>query len=208
MSRTGIVLAGGAGRRMGTPKAIVRLGDRTLVEHAVAILHPHCARVLVVSRPEVPLPPLEAEVLMDGPGPDAPLTGIATGLLASDTDQVVVLACDLPHAAPLVARMLAAADDPARAVVAADPDGRDQPLCAVYPRGAALARARELLEAGRPAAMGLLRGLDVVRVAAGGDELLNLNTPEDRARLGPGPAPPAAPGAPPAPPTSAGPSPG
>ena len=48
----GCVLAGGAGRRFGRPKAGVRLGDRTLVERAVGALLPRCGRVVVVSRPE------------------------------------------------------------------------------------------------------------------------------------------------------------
>jgi nicotine blue oxidoreductase len=34
----GLVLAAGAGRRLGRPKALLRLGDRLLVERAVAIL--------------------------------------------------------------------------------------------------------------------------------------------------------------------------
>ena len=50
MSRTaGLVLAAGAGRRYGSPKALVRLGDRLLVERAADLLAAGgCDPVLVV----------------------------------------------------------------------------------------------------------------------------------------------------------------
>ena len=46
---TGIVLAGGAGRRMGAPKPLLRLGDKTLVEHVVAAIEPLVSGVIVVT---------------------------------------------------------------------------------------------------------------------------------------------------------------
>lgn len=169
---------------MGGPKAVIPWGGATLVEHAVGMLRPHCRAVVVVARPEVPLPTLPVPVLMDGPGPDAPLTGVATGLRAATTPTAFVLACDLPHAAPLIARIMAAARHDGRAYMAARPDG-DQPLCAVYPRDAALAAADALLQAGVAAMMRLRDALPVVRVMADADELLNLNRPSDRPPSGP-----------------------
>lgn len=184
MSITGIVLAGGAGRRMGGPKALLPWGGMTLVEHAVALLTPVCASVLVVARPEVPLPPLPVGVLMDEPGPDAPLTGVATGLRAATTPLGLVLACDLPNAGDLVARIAATARDDGRAYMASSAD-RDQPLCAAYPREAALLAADALLLTGVAAMMRLRDSLPVVRVPAAAPELLNLNTPSDRPPSGP-----------------------
>lgn len=50
---TGVVLAAGAGRRLGRPKADVELGGQRLVERAVATLRDGgCAEVLAVLRPE------------------------------------------------------------------------------------------------------------------------------------------------------------
>lgn len=175
----GIVLAGGPGSRMGGPKACRRLGDSTLVERAVGMLAPHCRTVRVVARVDVPLPPLDVEVLFDMPGPDCPLTGIATGLAASTADDVLVLACDLPFAAPMLGALAAA--PPGRAAIGRA-EGRIQPLCARYPRAAALEAARDLLEAGRLRADGPALRLDADAVDDRWGALANLNTPDDLAR--------------------------
>lgn len=180
MDHDGIVIAGGAGTRMGGPKAVAAIGGRTLVEIAVAALAAHCARVVVVTRPGITLPQLPAQVLLDRPGPDAPLTGVATGLAACTAAEVLVLACDLPLASAVLARLTA--PPPGRSAVATDPDGRMQPLCGRYPREAALAAAEGLLMAGTPRMMRLLDVLDPVRVRASAEELLNVNTPADLAR--------------------------
>lgn len=157
------------------------LGGQTLVERAVAMLAAHCHEVIVVSRPGVALPPLAgARVVHDRPGPDAPLVGIATGLGEATGEECLVLACDLPFAGPLLGRILAAA--PGVAAVGADPDGRAQALCGRYPRRAALAACEQLLGRGALAAHGLIDLLDATLVVADGEELLNVNTPEDLTR--------------------------
>lgn len=200
MDMDGIVIAGGGGRRLGGPKAAATLGGTTLVELAVSALAAHCRRVLVVTRPGVPVAPVAAEVVFDRPGPDAPLTGLATGLAAAGTPEVLVLACDLPLAAPVLGRL--AALPAGRAAMAADPDGRAQPLCARYPVVMTLAAADALLADGRPRLMGLVGPMAPLMVPATAEELLNVNTPGDLARAAArrgdpawAPPPPAAPGA-------------
>lgn len=175
----GIVLAGGAGLRIGQPKAAMRVGGRTLVESAVARLRARCASVVVVSRPDIPLPVLDTPVVFDRPGPATPLVGIATGLGTLTTASCLVLACDLPLAGDILDRLVA---DPAGAAVAADAEGRIQPLCARYPRRAALAACEALLADGWLAARALATHLAAVTIRAAPGELLNVNTPEDLAR--------------------------
>ncbi len=166
----GLVLAGGAGSRFGRPKATVLLEGQTLVERAVDALAAHCQRVVVVGRAEVPLPVASID---DRPGPDCPLNALATGLAACDADEVLVLACDLPGAAPVLARLLSA---PA---VAVDPQGRAQPLCARYPRAAALAAADGLLAVGTRRLLPLLEILRAAPVPATAAELRNVTFPSD-----------------------------
>lgn len=175
----GVVLAGGGGRRFGGPKASVVLAGVTLVERAVAMLAGRCADVVVVTRPGVTLPRLSARVVFDRPGLDAPLAAVATGLAALDSDVCVVLACDLPFAAPVVDRLLAA---PAGAAVAVDARGRAQPLCARYPRVETLAACERLLASGVAAMRDLVDVLSQTPVAADDGELLNVNTPADLVR--------------------------
>jgi molybdopterin-guanine dinucleotide biosynthesis protein A len=176
------VLAGGAGRRFGGPKATVVFGGRTLVERAVATLEAHCAPVIVVSRPEVALPRLSVSVHFDRAGPDAPLTGLATGLSCLDTDDVIVLACDLPRAARVVAR-LARTRAGVATVTRPAGDERVQPLCARYPRRAALAGCELLLGAGETRLLPLVEALHASIIDTNADELANVNTLADLTRL-------------------------
>jgi len=177
---SGIVLAGGAGRRMGRPKGALSLYNRPVILRASEILRPWCDYVCVVSRPEVDLPvlPAYAHALHDLPGPDAPLTGIVTGLAGVPGDDVLVLACDMPFAAPAL-EILAAA--PAGVALMAAAHGRAQPLCARYPRTAALAVGLDLLAAGETRAMALPRALGAAPTAVPANSLANLNTPRDLA---------------------------
>ena len=142
----------------------------SLVERAVAALAPHCGRVLVVGRPEVPLP---VPSLDDRPGPDCPLNALATGLAALGAEEVLVLACDLPGAGPVLARLVAAPS------VAVAPDGRAQPLCARYPRLSALAAADGLLAAGTFRLLPLLDLLAAKPVPATAAELHNITVSTD-----------------------------
>ena len=172
----GIVLAGGRGSRMGRPKATVRVGGRTLVEHAVDVLSRRCRRVIVVTRPGVTLPHLDATVVADRPGPAGPLTGMATGLDEATSDDVIVVACDLPFMAPMVDALCAAA--PGEPAVGRD-GGRIQPLCARSPRLPALRVAEGLLTRGESAARGPALALRAREVDDLWGALANLNTPAD-----------------------------
>jgi molybdopterin-guanine dinucleotide biosynthesis protein A len=176
---SGIVLAGGAGSRLGQPKATVVLGGRTLVEHAVDALRSLCEDVIVVGRPEVDLPELAVRVVHDRAGPDCPLNALATGLGAVTGDDVLVLACDMPNAEPVLRRLVAA--EPAGALVAVDDAGRLQPLCARYPRVEALAGAELLLAAGERRMHALVERLGASTLPATRRELANINTRDDLA---------------------------
>ena len=173
----GIVLAGGSGTRMGHPKALVRFGDRTLAENAVALLLARCGTVVVVSRPEVALSGLPAAVVMDRPGPSGPLTALATGLATTRADDVLVLACDLPFAGPMLDAL--ARISPGRTAVGVDADGHVQPLCARYPRLRTLATIEELLAAGDRRARAPAAALGAHRIDDRWGALVNLNTSAD-----------------------------
>jgi len=157
----------------------VRLGDLTLVERAVAALASRCRRVVVVTRPGIPLPALAVPVVEDMPGPPCALRALATGLGAVDAEEVLVLACDLPLAGPVLDALRTA---PGGTAVAGASGGEPQPLCARYPRDDALAAAERLLASGALAARGLLDALGARVVEAEGPALLNVNAPADLAR--------------------------
>lgn len=179
MDLGGIILAGGAGTRMGGPKALIPLGGQTLVERAVATLRQRCDFVVVVTRPDFPLPPLDVPVVQDRPGPASAMVALATGLAHHTTHTCLVVACDLPFAAPLLDRIAAHPPGP---VVGVDADDVPQPLVARCVRAATLAAIERLIADGQLALQGLVDVLDPAREPARGDELLNINTPGDLAR--------------------------
>jgi molybdopterin-guanine dinucleotide biosynthesis protein A len=174
----GLVLAGGAGRRFGRPKAVVPIGGGTMVERAVALLLSRCTgEVVVACHPSIDLPMMPAAIVNDRPGPRAALNGIVAGLAELTADDVLLLACDLPAVGPVLDQLLAAGGDHA---VAVDESGRRQPLCARYGREAALAAAERLLDAGELRMTGFLDALGaVVDVRAANGELVNVNTQAD-----------------------------
>jgi molybdopterin-guanine dinucleotide biosynthesis protein A len=177
----GLVLAGGAGRRFGRPKAVEPIGGGTLVERAVALLMGRCSgHVVVASHPAVDLPALPVAVVDDRPGPRAAINGLVAGLAELGAEDVLVLACDLPAVGQVLDRLLAADGDTA---VAVDDEGRRQPLCARYRREPTLLAAERLLAADELRLSALLDALgSVTEVRARPGELTNVNTPADLER--------------------------
>lgn len=95
----GIVLAGGASRRFGSPKAFATYEGRHFYEYALDALAPHCTEVIIVARPEhVSHFPESLQIVTDlnefaGHGP---LAGILTVMQEYPSDWYAVLPCDAP----------------------------------------------------------------------------------------------------------------
>lgn len=179
-----VLLAGGASRRMGSPKALLPLGGRTLAEWQVARLAPPFAETLVAAGPTSPLPPsLEPLRVIDSWPGAGPLAGIEAGLRAARGEWVFCVACDLPLVPLELARRLARAAQGHEAAVPRPAGGRAHPTCAVYARRAA-PRLRQALERGERRLTAVVADLDVVWVEDLDERLLtNLNTPADLALL-------------------------
>jgi molybdopterin-guanine dinucleotide biosynthesis protein A len=198
----GVVLAGGASRRMGRDKALLRpAGGATLLESAVAALRAAGLAEIAVSvssvsradalRAAVPaLHSLPRVVdLMPGCGP---LGALHATLCAYPGRSVVLVACDMPHLDPAALRALVTAGGDADVVVP-HVAGRDQPLHALY-GPACVGIAARLLGTGERAMRTLLtapelrvRVLDEAWLAGHGVEAAafeNLNTPDELAAAG------------------------
>ena len=120
---TGIVLAGGQGRRMGgVDKGLVELDGKPLVAHALARLAPQVGTILINANQNVErYAALGAPVVRDAVGGFAgPLAGLHAGMTVAATTHVVTVPCDspfLPH--DLVSRLASAlAKDDAQLAVA------------------------------------------------------------------------------------------
>lgn len=112
MTARGLLLAAGAGSRMGRPKALV---DGWLAHGAATLLEGGCARVTVVLGAAVdealallPAGPVDHVVAEDwAEGMSASLRVGLASLASSDAEAAVVLLVDLPDVgAPVVSRLL------------------------------------------------------------------------------------------------------
>lgn len=162
MRTIGIVLAGGLSRRYGSPKALVKLGNKYYYELAYEALEPACHSVIVVGRPEYDhLLKKTGPVILDKPefAGLGPLAGIYSVMDAYDADQYMILPCDMPYISSDIMNALLASYD-GEDVLAVEADGHDHPLVAVYSnRMKPIIRAA--LEDGRYGVMHLLNEVQV-----------------------------------------------
>lgn len=181
--RMGVVLAGGAGRRMGRTKGDLVVDGRPLAERAARTLAPVCASVLISVAPGAVNPAPSWTAVEDAlPGGRGPLAGLQAAFLATGSADLVVLACDYPAVTTEFLRaLLARAPEDADLVFPTDPQGRDHPLVGLW-RRAALDEIEASLESRIFKVRAVLAGLSVHRVHAAelsefdvGSELRNMN---------------------------------
>lgn len=132
---TGIVLCGGSSKRIGTPKASIRLGDRSLVDIAVDKLALVCDEVLLCGDAGGDMPK-GCRWVEDHPAADGPIAGILGGLQRACGEVCLVLACDMPL---VPAELLAYLARRVEGYLAAVPyaGGRRHSLCAAYSKAVA-----------------------------------------------------------------------
>jgi len=133
---SGLVLAGGASRRMGRDKAQILFDSEPLVIRAVRTLARVCTDVVVASGDGHRLDHLGVTQVADAQPGAGPLAGIAAGLESARHDLVAVIAVDMPAASPAVLALLAGLWRGEAAVVPVVA-GRWEPLHAVWARSAA-----------------------------------------------------------------------
>lgn len=182
----GLVLAGGQSRRFGAEKAVVRLGERTLLEWALSVLREDCAALAVAapagSGADALTRSLGIKRLADDPAhPAGPLAGVAAGLRWASSlgaDHLATLPCDTPYAPPdLIARLHEAGGD-AFAAYVETADGA-HPLCALWSVDL-LASLESELSRGHPSVLSFHGDVGGVAVPFGdAAAFLNVNAPGD-----------------------------
>ncbi|HLY23702.1 MAG TPA: nucleotidyltransferase family protein [bacterium] len=185
-----IVLAAGRATRMGEPKVLLSLGDRTLLAHVISAARgSDCAAVLVVAGSHAAevrreAEPLGVRVVVNPRYAEGMATSLAAGIAAlpPDCEAVVVLLGDQPRVgAETIDRLIAAYRATGKPMVlsrygevAGAPALIARPLFADVAGLTGDAGARGLA-AGRPD--------QVAEVPLAPDEAWDVDTPEDLARL-------------------------
>ncbi|WP_442486808.1 molybdenum cofactor guanylyltransferase MobA [Halomonas litopenaei] len=184
---SGVVLAGGQGRRMGgVDKGLVPFDGKPLAAHAVACLKPHVASVMINANRHLDEYAVLADRVVEDhqAGYHGPLMGIYSGLIASSTPWVVVVPCDSPALpADLVPRLVAGWREGLDIVVAHD-GARLHPVVALLARHLHEDLAEVLEQGERKIDRWYDRHRwDRVDVSDCAAAFANLNTEEERQRL-------------------------
>lgn len=173
-----LILAGGEGSRIGGGKPLRRLGGSTLLQRAIARAQGWSDEVAVAARDGAQVGEPGVPILLDPPGLEGPLGGLASALRLEGA-AVLTIPCDLPFLPDDLPERLAAAL-PGHAVALAASGGRVHPVCGLW-RMDALAHLREYAASGRRSLTGFAETLGYAAVEWPEDAFFNVNAPEDLA---------------------------
>ena len=125
------ILAGGKSNRIGTNKALLQVGESTLIERVVAAAKTCDPRPAIITNTPAEFSFLNLPMIADEVADAGPLGGIYTALKHCRTSHCLVLACDLPFVSADIVRYLAETGPAHEALVLRAANG-PEPLCATY----------------------------------------------------------------------------
>lgn len=187
---SGIILAGGASRRMGQAKADLPWGRSTLLEYLSQRLQSRLEPLIVVGEGQMSFPSLsqKAQLIFDPVSHLGPLVGFSNGLKHVPAEHPVFLTgCDFPFLQNSIVDYLQDRLDEADAVVA-QWQGIVQPLAGLYhPRIAPI--VDQLIATGKRSLIELIKQIqctivsesDWMQFDPSGQMLMNINTPKEYA---------------------------
>jgi molybdenum cofactor guanylyltransferase len=198
----GFVLVGGKSSRMKTNKFALCLEGVTFAERAVAALQKVAARrvsfIIGASQKDeiAGLLPLDVPRIADVFPHKAAPGAIYTALVNCKSEWAAILACDYPFVTAdlflRLAEIADSADESAAAIAPVQPDGRVQPLCALYRIDDCLGIAKQLLVSDKiPPARRLLENVatrlvsfeELADLKGAKKFFINVNTPDDFRRI-------------------------
>ena len=177
------ILIGGASTRMGRDKALLRLGERALVEVIHEQARRACLNVAFLGAGSLPPSLADAPRLPDAPGVAGPLAGVLSAMRWNRAASWTFLACDLPNMREEFLRWLQAQRRPGAWALVPHLPGRErpEPLAAVYEPPmrarfeAMAARSQFAMRSACDGPKTVILSLPANLAAC----LVNVNTPED-----------------------------
>jgi len=183
---TAAILAGGESRRMGTNKALLEVDGTPIISRVYETLARLFREVILVTNTPEEYSFLPCRTVPDiHPGFGA-IAGLHSALVHSSFDRTFVAACDMPSLDPTLIKQICSIDPAAPAVVPINVEGLQEPLHAVYSKGA-LPTIEEIIAAGDKSILIVLDRLatrEVSQTEIGGTgSFRNVNTPEEYEQL-------------------------
>ena len=143
---TGIVLAGGKSSRMGSDKGLLKINDKTFVEHVIDAVKPLVDKIIIVSNNK-DYDQFGYRRVEDSIKDSGPLAGLYSGLKHSRAEYNLVLSCDIPMITTEILKKLVDADFENYEVVQIESNTKTMPLIAMYKKQC-MRKCLELLQQG------------------------------------------------------------
>ena len=128
---TGIILCGGKCSRMQTNKALLKLGDKTVIEIVTAKLKSIFNEVLISANDSKQYDFLNLPVVYDIFIGKGPLAGIHSALKYSSTKKNFIISCDIPLISIELIKYLINLNSE-KSILLPKSNGRIQQLCGIY----------------------------------------------------------------------------
>jgi molybdenum cofactor guanylyltransferase len=128
---TGIILAGGKSSRIGSDKGFLLLKNKPFILHVIEALQPLVSDIIIVSN-NADYDIFKLKRVNDLIEDSGPLAGIYTGLHYSNTENNLVLSCDIPLINTETLRKLEILKEENVDVIQLESNSKTMPLIALY----------------------------------------------------------------------------
>ena len=128
---TGIILAGGKSSRMGQDKGFLKLKGKTFMSYIIRALEPVVSDIIIVSN-NSDYDAFKLKRVEDVMEDSGPLAGLYSGLLNSETENNIVLSCDVPLINTAVLNKLIEGFGDETEAIQIESMGKTMPLVAIY----------------------------------------------------------------------------
>ncbi|RMZ51596.1 molybdenum cofactor guanylyltransferase [Flavobacteriaceae bacterium PRS1] len=128
---TGIILAGGKSSRIGSDKGFLLLNEKAFIQHIIEAMQPLVKDIIIVSN-NSDYDILNLKRVNDLIENSGPLAGIYSGLHHSNTENNLVLSCDVPLINTETLKKLTANIEEHIDVIQLESKGKTMPLIAMY----------------------------------------------------------------------------
>lgn len=161
---TGVILAGGSSRRMGSNKALLQINGKTMIEKVYEIMSSLFDDVMVITNSPDEYSFLPCRKIPDiYPGYGC-IAGLHSALTATGTDRIFITGCDMPFLNPELIKLLCNTSPEADAVVPVNMEGLLEPLHAVYAKSS-LVTVSEMIAAGEKSILRLFERVRTTEIA-------------------------------------------